>query len=135
MTVHMFRCFIGRGEMSITDLETQINDWVASNAEWENDSVEHALTERNTAIDGSGETFHAIDVRFLPDADGGDTKDNLLQKFTDKLENKVGWYRVGYHECTHREGDGSSGPCSWDDSTEWTDKDVSIPSGVPGFNA
>lgn len=125
----MFRCFIGRGKMSITDLETRINDWVQSNAEWENDSVEHKLTERNTQVDGSGETFYSIDVRFLPQ----DNKANLQQKFTDKLVNKVEWYRVGYHECTHRDGDGSSGPCSWDDWVEWTAKDVTIPTGVPSF--
>lgn len=98
MTVHMFRCFVGRGPMSITDLETRIDDWAASNAEWEDDSVEHTLTERNTEIDGSGETYWAIDVRFLPTED----KANLLQKYTDKLVNKVAWYRVGYHNCTHR---------------------------------
>ena len=129
MTVHMFRCFIGRGSMSLSDLETRIDDWVTSNAEWTEDSVEHTLAERNTNLNGSGDTFYAIDVRFLPD----DTKDNLLQKFTDKLENKVAWYRVGYHACAHRDGDGSSGLCDWDDKTEWTTKDVTIPSGVPTF--
>jgi len=121
---------IGRGKMSISDLETRINDWVSSNPEWVDDPVDHTLTERNTAIDGSGETYYAIDVRFTED----ETKDNLLQKFADKLKNKVSWYRVGYHACTHREGDGSSGPCSWDDKTEWTAKDVSIPSSVPTFD-
>lgn len=103
--------------MSITDLETRVNDWVDSNATWENDTVPHELAERNTQLDGSGETYHAIDVRFLPN----DMKPNLQQKFTDKLENKVAWYRVGYHACTHRPGDGSSGPCSWTDSAEWAD--------------
>lgn len=129
MTVHMFCCFIGRGKMSIGDLETRINDWVQSNAEWEGDTVGHSLTERNTALDGSGAAYHAIDVRFLPD----DSKSNLQQKFRDKLVNKVDWYRVGYHACTHREGDGSTGPCSWDDTTEWIAKDVTIPDGVPSM--
>lgn len=111
--------------MNITDLETTIDDWVDSNATWEGDSVEHTLTERNTSMDGAGETYYAIDVRFLLD----NGKDNLQQKFTDKLVNKVDWYRVGYHECGHDDENG--GPCSWDDTTEWTDKDVSIPTGVP----
>lgn len=127
MTVHMFRCFIKAGPMSVTDLEQRINDWVNSNAEWENDSAEHTLSE--TEVWGTGETYYSIDVRFLPT----DDKDNLQQKFTDKLINKVDWYRVGYHECTHRDGDGSSGPCSWDDWTEWTASGVTIPSGVPSF--
>lgn len=128
MTVHMFRCFIGAGSMSLTDLETRINDWVDSNATWENDTAPHELTERNTQLDGGGETYHAIDVRFLLD----NGKDNLQQKLTDKLVNKVAWYRVGYHECTHDDDNG--GPCSWDDTAEWTAKDVSIPTGAPTFD-
>lgn len=104
MTVHMFRCYIGRGPMSVSDLET-------------------------TELDGGGETYYAIDVRFRED----DPKANLLQKFEDKLKEKVAWYRVGFHSCTHRDGDGSSAPCSWEDTVEWTAKDVSIPNGVPEF--
>lgn len=125
MTVHMFRCFIGAGKMSINDLETRVNDWVASNAEWENDDVAHTLTERTTE---AGETYHDIDVRFLPTED----KANLQQKFTDKLVNKADWYRVGYHACDHDEENAS--PCSWDDAAEWTAKDVQIPEGVPTFD-
>lgn len=125
MTVHMFRCFIGQGKMSLADLETRVNEWVANNPAWTEDSVAHELTERNTAIDGTGETYHGIDVRFLQD----DTKDNILQKMTDKLKDKVAWYRVGYHACTHDETDAT--PCAWDDTAEWTGKDVTIPAGVP----
>jgi hypothetical protein len=124
----MFRAFIGRGKMSTGDLETRINDWKDENNQWENDTVDHELSERNTEIDGSGEIYYGIDVRFYQD----DTKDNILQKFTDKLKDKVDWYRVGYHNCPHNEEDG--GPCSWDDATEWTGKDVTIPSGVPTFD-
>lgn len=128
MTVHMFRVFVGPGPMSISDLDGRINDWIASNGEWEDDNEDHSLKiHRDIAGDY---VCHRVDVRFLPD----NSKDNLLQKFTDKLENKVDWYRVGYHACTHRDGDGSSGPCNWDDSTEWSDKDVSIPQGVPDFD-
>lgn len=99
MAVHMFRCCIGAGPMAVADLDARIDDWVASNAVWDGDSSDHTLTEVNTEPDGSGATYHAIPVRFLLD----DAKDNLLQKFTDKLVNKVGWYRVGYHSCTHDE--------------------------------
>lgn len=91
------------------------------------------LVERNTAIDGSGTDYHAIDVRFLPSGEGGDTKDNLLQKLGDKLKNKVDWYRVGYHQCTHRDGDGSSGPCDWVDSNDWPDGG-SVPSDINDFD-
>ena len=128
----MFRVFIGRDpdQYSVQELEDAFDDWVESNAQWTEDAVAHVLTERNTDIDGSGETYYGGDVRFLED----DSKDNLLQKFTDKFENKVKWYKVGYHACTHRDGDGSSGPCSWDDKDEWTDKDQTIPSGVPDFD-
>lgn len=136
MSVHMFRAFVGRGSMSLTDLETRISDWVASNGEWTNDTVSHSLVEQNTAIDGSGTTYHAVDVRFVLT----NTKSNLLQKFEDKLQNKVAWYRVGYHACTHRDGDGSSGSCSFDPNddpeataAQWTDTNVTIPAGVPDF--
>lgn len=114
--------------MSISDLETRVDDWVQSNAEWTEDSVDHTLTERNTELDGSGKTYYAIDVRFVKD----DTKSNLEQKFTDKLKDKVDWYRVGYHSCEHDETNGSA--CTWDSSTDWTAKDVTIPSGIPTFN-
>jgi hypothetical protein len=125
MTVHMFRCYIGRGKMSVSDLETRINDWVSSNAEWTADTTPHTLTERTAELDESGATFYAIDVRFLKD----DTKDNLLQKFTDKLVNKVDWYRIGYHECSHDERAPTA--CDWQDTTEWAAKDVTVPSGIP----
>lgn len=125
MAVHMFRCFIGVGEMSISDLEARINDWVANNHEWPDDSVPHTLAEYNTAVDGTGEAYHGVNVRFLKD----DTKDNLLQKFTGKLKDKVAWYRVGYHECTHNQTDAT--PCEWNDKTEWSNKDVTIPGDIP----
>lgn len=123
----MFRVFIGRGKMSINDLKTRINNWVSSNAEWTEDSVDHTLTERNTALDGSGATYHAIDVRFLD----SDAKSNLQQKCEDKLVNKCDWYRLGYHNCDHDESDRQG--CSWDDEREWTAKDQTIPSAIPNF--
>lgn len=123
----MFRVFIGRGQMSTTDLETRIDDWVASNPEWTNDTVEHTLSEHNTEYGGSGATYYAVDVRFTQD----DTKSNLLQKLADKIKQKVDWYRVGYHMCEHDGNTTSS--CSWDDKVEWTAKDVTIPPGVPTF--
>jgi hypothetical protein len=131
MTVHMFRVFIGRGKMNISDLESRITDWVDANPEWANDTVNHTLTERNTKIDGSGETYYAVDVRFTQD----DTKSNLLQKLTDKLKNKVAWYRVGYHLCDHDEPlDGvTTDDGMWGDTAEWTAKDVTIPTDIPNF--
>ena len=134
MGVHMFRCYIGRGKMSVSDLETRIDDWVASNAEWADNSVAHTLAERNTKLDGSGVTYYGIDVRFLLD----DAKSNLLQKFEDKLKDKTDWYRVGYHRCTHDES--SPSPCSFDpaddpdaSAVQWTAKDTTIPSDIPDF--
>lgn len=134
MTVHMFRCYIGRGSMSVTDLETRINDWVSKNGEWVDDTEPHVLVETNTKNNGSGTTFHTVDVRFEKTY----TKSNLFTKFTDKLQDKVAWYRVGYHACTHRDGDGSSGGCTFDANQDpsaaardWTAKDVTIPGDVP----
>lgn len=127
MSVHMFRVLVGRGPMTVAELETRINDWVGSNAEWESDPVDHSLVERNTRMDGSGVAYYGVSVRF----ELSDAKSNLLQKFMDKLENKVAWVRVGYHECTHSE-DSPSG-CGWSDSVEWTANDTAIPTGIPLF--
>lgn len=126
MTVHMFRVFVGQGPMSVPDLDSRINDWVTSNGEWEDDSIHHHLRMIRTE---SGDFLcHMVDVRFVPD----NSKANLLQKFEDKLKDKTGWYRVGYHECNSRSQDG---PCpGWSDSVEWTAKDVSIPQEVPTFD-
>lgn len=127
MAVHMFRVYVGRGPMSVADLETRVDDWINSNAEWEDDTAAHGLSERNTRLDGTGATYYGADVRFLLD----DAKDNLLQKFTDKLVNKVDWYRVGYHECSHDESDPTG--CDWQDSEEWAAQGASIPAAVPDF--
>lgn len=121
----MFRCYIGQGKMSVPDLESNINDWVDNNDEWVEDPTDHELTEVSP-ID-SDVTYHSVSVRF----NQSDTKDNVLQKFTDKLKNKVDWYRVGYHACEHDENNPSN--CTWEDDVEWTDKDVTIPPEVPEF--
>lgn len=123
----MFRCFIGRGEMSTSDLQDAIDDWVGSNSPWEGDNYDHTLKQRITDTDGR-DTYYRVNVRFLKD----NGKDNLLQKFTDKLENKVDWYRVGYHDCIGHDSNKTHN-CSWEDWQDWTDKDVTIPSGVPTF--
>lgn len=125
MTVHMFRVFIGKGKMSIADLETRLNDWKTNNNRWTDDSVAHELNEYR-AIDGTLICYQ-MSIRF----DQTDMKANLLQKLTDKLDNKVDWYRVGYHICDHDDENGS--PCSWDDVVEWTAKDVTIPTDVPNI--
>jgi hypothetical protein len=121
----MFRVYIGKGKMSLTDLETRLNDWKTSNNQWTDDSIAHELNEYRD-IDGNL-ICHQMSIRF----EQTDTKANLLQKLTDKLENKVDWYRVGYHACDHDEE--NSSPCSWDDVVEWTAKDVTIPNSVPTF--
>ena len=89
--------------------------------------VDHTLRETTTGVDGGGQVYYTISVRFQQ----SDSKANLLQKLTDKLKQKVAWYRVGYHQCEHDEE--SSSPCSWTDSVEWTAKDTTIPAGVPSF--
>jgi hypothetical protein len=97
MTVHTFHLYIGIGSMSVSDLETRVNDWVASNPEWAESSSDHRLSE-TTSEDGSVTWYQTL-VRFTED----DTKANLLQKLTDKLKDKVAYYRVGHHVCPHDE--------------------------------
>lgn len=125
MTVHMFQIAIGRGKMSVSDLEAAMNDWVQAHAEW--DGQPATFSEWNTELDGSGATYYATQARFIMD----DTKDNLVQKATDKLKNKVAWYRLHYHVCDHDEDDRAA--CPWTDRREWTAKDATIPAGVPNL--
>lgn len=132
MTVHFFQCYIGRGPMSVSDLEARINDWVSSNGEWANDTVDHTLREYR-ALDGSL-ICHSVPVRFVEN----DTKSNLYQKFTDKLKEKVDWWRVGYHTC-HSDQDPHD-MCTFDaneDPTavarDQTYNGATIPAAVPEF--
>lgn len=126
MTVHMFRCYIGRGSMSVSDLETRIDNWKQEHTRWTDDSVKHELVEFRD-LDGNF-VCHQISVRF----EQTDTKSNILQKFEDKLKNKVDYYRVGYHSCEHDEN--TSSGCGWDDKVEWVDEGVIIPEEVPVFD-
>lgn len=128
MTVHMFRVYLGPGNTPLSQIETQLNGWMNSNPEWEGDNVSHVL-RRQQSIE-TGAEYYALDVRFLP-ASG---KANIQQALESRLQGQVAWYRVGYHQCTHREGDGSSGPCDWADSTEWSASGESVPQGVPTFD-
>lgn len=125
MTVHMFRVFVGRGPMSVSDLEARIQTWKDEHTRWTGDSVDHTLKEYRD-IDGTL-LGHFIPIRF----EQTETKANILQKLTDKLKEKVAWHRVGYHACDHDEQDAT--PCSWSDSAEWTAKDTAIPDGIPTF--
>lgn len=129
MTVHMFRVQVGIGNQSVSQLEQRFNAWMRANERWEGDTVPHELRQTNTREDGSGTEFYAIDVRFLP-ASG---RANIQQALESRLGGGVAWYRIGYHACTHREGDGSSGPCSWDSVTEWSADGESVPADVPSI--
>lgn len=128
MTVHMIRVCIGPNDkMTLQQANDALDTWVGNHSEWVEDSVEHAVSETNTQLDGSGTAYWLGSYRF----GYSDAKDNLVQKCEDKIVNKCDWYRLGYHICDHDEND--RGGCSWDDEREWTAKDVTIPSGVPTF--
>lgn len=130
MTVHMFRAFVGPGNLPVQALEQRFEAWLAAFDRWEEDPVEHELTERTTDAGGSGTTFYRIDARFVPSTG----KNSLQSDLEARLQGSVDWYRLGYHGCTHRPGDGVAGPCSWGDSAEWTAVGVSVPSDVPEVN-
>lgn len=128
MTVHMIRVCAGLGgQMAVSDIEAALDDWVSKHSEWAKDTVPHTVSEANTEPDGSGTAYALGSYRFKWE----DSKDNLFQKCGDKLKKKLDWYRLGYHECDH-DADERAG-CSWDDKREWTDKNVTIPAGVPDF--
>lgn len=127
MSVHMFRVYVGIGSMSQSDLETAVNDWIDSHTKFEDGTAQTSVEKRNTEPDGSGVDFHYCSIRL----EKTDTKANILQKLTDKIKDKVDWYRVPYHQCD-RQVSGSDGDCSWEQEDEWTAKDVTIPSEIPG---
>lgn len=125
MSVHMIRVVASTNGMTLSEINTVMDDWMSNQSEWEADSTNHVITERET---GSGILYYGGTYRLTFDSE---PKDTLLQKCGDKLKNKVDWYRLGYHVCDHDETDRTG--CSWDDEREWTDAGVSIPSDVPDF--
>lgn len=129
MTVHAISGYLSADSgMTDSEVQTQIDDWVSKRVKWDGGDWDGQVSRRNTKLDGSGTDYLAIAVRFTWDSAD---KDNTLQKFEDKFVNKIDWYRVAYHQCDHDESDRSG--CAWDESREWTAKDVTIPPGVPTF--
>jgi hypothetical protein len=122
MTVHMVRLFI---EPPKGNADQAINNWVENHNEWEDDPVEHSLTETTVGIDGSGTQYIRGDYRFIQDSDAT----TLLNRLENRLQSSQGglWYRIGYHQCDHDED--QSTPCSWDGSE--TRENGDIPSDIP----
>lgn len=121
MTVHMIRVIASPGGMTLSELRTALDDWVANHSEWVADVEEHQIT------DAPFDDYRAGTYRFK----NTDAKSNLLQKCEDKLKNNLHWFRLGYHVCDHDEPPFDN--CPWDDKREWSDKDHSIPPEVPDF--
>lgn len=129
MAVHMIRVVASvEGDYSLTQLNTEMDDWVSKQSEWTADPDTHQITE-TIGSETDDPIYRSGDYRFLLQ----DAKDNLLQKCEDKLVNKVSYYRLGYHACDHDQDDRTG--CSWDEQREWTDTGVTIPDTVPVFVA
>lgn len=114
MTVHMVRVIL---EPPKGEAESAVDNWVQNHTEWDDDPVEHTLTERNTEEDGSGTDYVRGDYRFIQE----ETPDALLDDLEDRLQSFQSglWYRLKYHECTHDEDNPK--PCSWDQVREADD--------------
>lgn len=131
MAVHMIRVVAAANStdtpgMTLSEIRTAMDEWVANNSEWTEDPQSHDMNEDVLLRDGT-EVYEGS-YRFTLD----DAKDNLLQKCEDKLTDKVDWFRLGYHSCSHDEADPS--PCSWEEVRDWTSKNTeSVPSSVPSF--
>lgn len=126
MTVHMFNIVVGpdTSQLTFSDAETHVNNWLDSHNQWADDLESHTLREIQDDTRG---TYWTCSARFTFD----DTKSELLQYIEDKLQGNCLWYRIGYHNCNH---DGSGTPaCSWDDSVEWTDSGETVPNWVNDF--
>jgi hypothetical protein len=101
-------------ELSNGNAELAVDNWVQNHNEWDDDPVDHSLTETTAGIDGNGTTYLSGDYRFIQEESATDLLDDLesrLQSFQVGLQ-----YRVGYHACTHDED--SPQPCSWEQTRE-----------------
>lgn len=118
MTVHMVRVFI---EPPKGEAGSAVDNWVQNFNEWEDDPVDHSLTEVNA--DTEGTTYVRGDYRFHQDTD----KTTLLDDLSERLKNFQGglWHRAAYHVCSHDEDEPD--PCSWDQVIEYGN----IPSDIP----
>lgn len=127
MAVHMIRLATSiEGDYDLDALNVAMNDWVSEQSEWTADPDSHHITESIPRGESTTAYFSGIYRFHLSDA-----KNNLIQKCEDKLVNKVAWYRLGYHVCTHDEENPTH--CEWDEQREWTAKNVTIPDDVPTF--
>lgn len=115
------------GGMTLSEINSAMDDWMSKQSEWVSDPTEHAVTL--VEPESGAASYYQGNYRLTFDSD---TKDNILQKLGDKLKTKVDWYRVGYHQCDHDQDTGTG--CFWGDEREWTSKNTnSIPSHIPNF--
>lgn len=121
MTVHMVRLMV---EPPKGDAESAVDNWVQNHNEWTDDPVAHSLAETDN---GDNTTTHISgDYRFIQE----ETPAELLDDLESRLQSLQGglWYRVGYHQCTHDEGDPD--PCEWDEKRE----NGTVPSDIPAID-
>jgi hypothetical protein len=96
MTVHMVRLLL---EPPKGNAENAVDNWVTNHNEWEDDPVEHTLTETTARLDGSGTVYLRGDYRFIQEESPTALLDDLISRL-DSFQGGL-WYRVGYHECPH----------------------------------
>lgn len=124
MGVHTIEAFVSTSGLSESQVQDAVNDWVEKNSEWIEDHDTHQISLSHTGNGGTGVAYFRGLFRFTLD----DAKDNLIQKASDKVKNKVAWFRLLYHQCDHDEAD--RGDCTWDERWNWEDKDVTVPEEV-----
>jgi len=106
--------------MSLSEINTAMDDWVSKNSEWTADPTPYAIGVAESEVSGE-EDYYSGEYRF----ELADAKANLLDKCGDKLKKKVDWFRLLYHECLHD----TTGGCSHTDKRDWTSKNTSA---IPG---
>lgn len=115
--------------MTETEINDELDTWVANHSEWMADTDAHTVTKQTANMDGMGTEYFGGRYRF----ELSDSKDNLLTKFEDKLKAKVDWFRYAYHKCDHDESDRVD--CSFDPPVDWTSKNTdAVPSDVPDLS-
>lgn len=104
---------------TLEEIRATVEDWV--------DRYTETLTTQRLTVtkrdDGLGTVYLSGHWRFAWAEDAT----VLLDDLESDLQNYVGWYRIGYHQCDHDQM--ARGGCSWDREREYG----TVPDDIPNF--
>lgn len=89
-------------------LKDRVNKNVLNNFTEKQKGKKLEPTQKNTQLDGNGTNYISMIYR----VDNDLTKQEVLDKFENKVIADSVWFRIEYHECTENDG-GSEGCPAW----------------------